>query len=241
MSTNRFSSNTTRSSSMPRFQASDAKKASLDAFILLTRTLASVPSKAGVQTGRRGFALQAATNEHIRMLWPADNRPFVTAALCSAMIDGTIPRKDDSPATRAQKEVVRTNLAGWLDDLVALGVGAEEADAWAAKKATTQVSASAAVGGLAALGRMGQGAPQVAVPVAPAAPAAEDVQAQIAKAVAEATSTQSAQIAALTAQVGQLLNVLSAQVAAPKPSRKAKAKAKAEIVVEAAPEAPETV
>ena len=201
-----------------RYNPSDAKQISVDAGIFLSRTLSSVPCKDGGLTGRRGFAVQHATNEHIKMLWPSDNRPFVTAALGSAMIDGA-----------KGNETTRQILAGWLDDLIALGVGKAESDAWAAKKATVQTSATSAVSGLAALARMGQGLPAQPVVAPTVAPvqAGPSVEEQIAKAVAKETASQAAQVAALTAQVEQLLSVLTSQ-AAPKPR---KAKAKAEVVV----------
>jgi hypothetical protein len=198
---------------MSRFTPSDSKQVSKDAAVFLSRILSSVPCKDGKETGRRGFAVQAVTNEHLKLLWPDDVRPFITAALCSAMIDHA--KKDQD---------IRSKLAGWLDDVVALGVGQEAANEWLGTRAKTVASATATVGGLAALGRPAAPAAPAATPApavtpAPAAPAV-DVATMVAQAVAAAMAqvqeAHAAQMAALMAQQAQLL----AAATTAKPSRK---------------------
>lgn len=203
---------------MSRFAPSDAKKASLDASIFLTRLLAKVPAKAGTETGRRGFALQNATTEHLRLLWPQDNRPFVTAALCSAMIDKC---KADANVTQL--------IAGWLDDLALAGVGKAEADEWAARRGATVKSATSTVNGLAALATanttvaaMGQGAPAAAPtsPVAPAAPSAAEVALRAELEAVKASAA--AQADRMEAMMQQMMGLMAAAAAAKAPARKAK-------------------
>jgi hypothetical protein len=172
-----------------RFNPSDSKQVSQAAAVHLSRILSSVACKDGGPTGRRGFAIQHLGNEHLRMLscWANDTRPFMTAALASALID----------KVQANQEV-RTIVAGWLDDVVALGVGKEQADAWLGAKAQVQTSATASVSGLAALVR--GPAPAPATP-APAAAPAVDLNTLVAAAVAQAVAQVQASNADLIKQL----------------------------------------
>lgn len=204
---------------MSRFNPSDAKQVSQAAAVHLSRMLSSVACKDGGPTGRRGFAIQHLTTEHLRMLpcWANDTRPFMTAALASALID----------KVQANAEV-KTIVAGWLDDVVALGVGKDQADAWLGAKAQVQTSATAAVSGLAALSRgpapvtapVTETAPTTPAPAPAAAPVAADlIAAAVAQAVAQVQEANAALVRQLMEQNAALL------MAASKSSgRKAKSK-----------------
>jgi len=216
MSANTTRSSSSRSNNMTRFQPSDAKKASLDASIFLTRLLSKVPPKSPELAGRRGFALQAATTEHLRLLWPDDNRPFVTAALCSAMIDKC---KADAG--------IATLIASWLDDLAAAGVGKAEADEWAArrgavaKNATATVNGLAALAGVAAMGQNPAPAPAATAPVTPAAPSATEaaLRAEV-EAMKAAAAAREERMEAMMQQMMALMAAAAAPKAAARKGKK---------------------
>jgi len=200
----RNSSSTTRPrSNMPP----NNNPVSKDQAILIGNLINTIPVLAGSTTSGRGFALQSAKQADVAEFatgWGVDH---VTVTLASDIISELMSEKK----VRGGPQPVAVAVAGWLDGLVARGVGAEMTEAWRAGRAgfvgTNTVKAAAS----SALDRLRNMQP-AAAPVAPSAPAAPalDINALVAQAVAAAMSAvqeaHAKQMGELMAQNAALLN-----------------------------------
>ena len=179
---------------------------SKDQAILIGNLINTIPVLAGSTTSGRGFALQSAKQADVAEFatgWEVDH---VTVTLASDIISELMSEKK----VRGAPQPVAVAIAGWLDTLVARGVGAEMTEAWRASRAgfvgTNTVKAAAS----SALDRLRNMQPAAPVaPVAPAAPAV-DIGAIVAQAVAAAMASvaeaHAKQMADLMAQNAALLN-----------------------------------
>jgi hypothetical protein len=179
---------------------------SKDQAILIGNLINTIPVLAGSTTSGRGFALQSAKQADVGEFvtgWAVDH---ATVTLGSDIISSLMDEKKGNGP-----KPVAVAVAGWLDGLVARGVGAEMTEAWRAGRAgfvgTNTVKAAAS----SALDRLRNMQP-AAAPVAPSAPAAPalDINALVAQAVAAAMSAvqeaHAKQMGELMAQNAALLN-----------------------------------
>ena len=200
---NTMRSSSSRSVAMPQ----NNNPISKDQAIFISQLLSVIPTPDNGPTARRGFALQAAKQADVAEFFPGWQLDHVSVTAGSKIIDTLMADKKAKDFTSA------IGVAGWLDGLIAKGVGTEQAAVWVAAKAG-QVSPNAVkAASLSSLERLRGVVPQQqaapaasAAPAAPAVDVAAIVQQAVAAAMAQVAEANAKVIADLMAQNAALMN-----------------------------------